>query len=124
MKKNVCAILILLCALVFPLVLYGQETQPAQAQTQQQQPAPEAQPATPAGGDFENAMRLYRQRRFSSAVQEFEKVVQADPNNAAAFYFMGYAHYVMGHHQDALAAFSKAFQTNPNFDPRPHFQRQ
>ena len=93
--------------------------------SQETQTAPAMQMESPAqtSGDFQSAMRLYRQKRYADAIAAFEQINQADPNNAAAFYFAGYAHYVMGHHQEAVSSFEKAFQANPNFDPRPYFHR-
>ena len=78
--------------------------------------------ASQSSGDFNAAMRLYKQKRYNEAIAEFQKVVDADPGNAAAHYMMGYAHYVLDHHSEALAAFAKAFEANPAFDPRPYFR--
>ena len=68
-------------------------------------------------------MHLYRQKRYQAAITEFERVIAADPKNAPAYYFLGYAHYVMKHHSEALAAFAKAFEADPAFDPRPYFRK-
>ncbi|MCI0416309.1 tetratricopeptide repeat protein [bacterium] len=93
--------------------------------TEEKEQAVPAVPATPAAqsGDFETGMKLYRQRNYTQAISEFQNVVAADPKNAAAWYMMGYAHYVMKHKADALEAFSKAFEADPAFDPRPYFRR-
>lgn len=113
-----------LLVVVFGLAIFGLVfAQEAQEET----PAavPEATPAVSAdegGGDFDLGMKLYRQRKYSAAIAEFEKVTAADPGHAAAWYFAGYAHYVLKHHQEAIAAFAKAFQADPTFDPRPHFK--
>ena len=72
---------------------------------------------------FDRAMNLYRQRQYSSAIAEFQKVVEAEPNNAAAWYMLGYAHYTLDHHREAQDAFAKAFAADPSFDPRPYFRR-
>ncbi|HEY7161526.1 MAG TPA: tetratricopeptide repeat protein, partial [Acidobacteriota bacterium] len=78
-------------------------------------------PAAPAAS-FESAMKLYRRGRYDAAINSFEQVVANDPNNAAAWYFMGYAHYVKRHLTQAQDAFAKAFAANPAFDPRPFFK--
>ena len=111
MKRLFFAVLILI---TFTTMIRAQE---------QTAPVPADRAATMESGSLDGAMRLYRQRRYESAIAEFEKIVAADPKNAAAYYFMGYAHYVMKHHQDALAAFAKAFEADPNFDPRPYYRR-
>lgn len=101
--------------------LFAQEATQQEQQEQQAQPLAEEKPAVSAG-DFDVAMKQYRQRRYGRAVEEFQRVIDSDPANAAAYYFMGYAHYVMGHHQEALAAFKKCFETDPKFDPRPFWR--
>jgi TolA-binding protein len=89
-----------------------------------QETAPQTEPAAAAqSGNFDTAMRLYKQKRYNDAIAEFQRVVDADSKNAAAYYMMGYAHYVLDHHADALAAFAKAFEADPAFDPRPYFRR-
>lgn len=115
LKKGFLGILIL----GFFLPLFAQEA--TEQEQQQTQPLAETKPA--ASGDFDVAMRHYRQRRYGQAVEEFQRVVDSGTNQAAAYYFMGYAHYVMGHHQEALTAFKKCFETDPKFDPRPYWRR-
>ena len=109
------------CLLVLALPLYAQE--PQEPPQQPQQPPEQMQPMPPViSADFQAAMRLYRQRRYAEAVEAFTKIAEAEPNSAAAFYFMGYAHYEMDHHSEAITAFRKAFQADPKFDPRPYFR--
>jgi tetratricopeptide (TPR) repeat protein len=107
------------------LPLFSQESQPMQAEpAQEAQPAavqPAPAPAAPTAS-FESAMKLYRRGRYDAAISAFEQVVANEPNNAAAWYFMGYAHYVKRHLAQAQEAFQKAFAANPAFDPRPFFK--
>ncbi len=105
------------------LPLFSQESQPMQAApAQEAQPAAvQAAPGAPTAS-FESAMKLYRRGRYDAAINSFEQVVANDPNNAAAWYFMGYAHYVKRHLTQAQDAFAKAFAANPAFDPRPFFK--
>lgn len=93
--------------------LSAQQTEPAAVTAAQSAPA----------DDFKSAMHLYRQRRFAQAIESFQRITQSDPGNAAAWYFMGYAHYVTKHPAEALEAFHQAFQKDPAFDPRPYFRR-
>lgn len=72
--------------------------------------------------EFKAAMHLYRQRRYTEAIEVFQRITNSEPQNAAAWYFLGYAQYVTGHPSEALAAFSHAFQANPSLDPRPYFR--
>jgi tetratricopeptide (TPR) repeat protein len=105
------------------LPLFSQESQPMSAPAQEAQPVA-VQPAAPAAptASFDSAMKLYRRGRYDAAINAFEQVVANDPNNAAAWYFMGYAHYVRRHLTQAQEAFNKAFAANPAFDPRPFFK--
>ena len=73
--------------------------------------------------DFGTAMKHYRQGHFAIAIEQLNRVVENEPQNAAAYYFLGYAHYALHHNQEALAAFDKAFAADSKFDPRPYFQR-
>jgi Flp pilus assembly protein TadD len=97
----------------------------AQTASDQTQPLAAEQTATAApasSADFDHAMRQYRRGHYSEAIAEFNRVVAADPNNAAAYYFMGYAQYVTHHLPEALASFTQAFKVNPSFDPKPYFR--
>lgn len=105
------------------LPLFSQESQPMQAAPAQEAQPAAVQPAPAApGATFESAMKLYRRGRYDAAINAFEQVVANDPSNAAAWYFMGYAHYVKHHLTEAQEAFGKAFAANPAFDPRPYFK--
>lgn len=89
----------------------------------QQTPQPVTKPSQPAmqSPGFQHAMSLYRLKRYREAAAVFSDVASAEPDNAAANYFLGYSNYVSGNHSAAVAAFGKAFQIDPNFDPRPYF---
>lgn len=105
--------ILFIMVLAFPLLPLSAQDQPAST-TAAVSPAPTS--------DFAGGMKLYRQRRYAQAVSVFEAVPSDSPDYAAACYFAGYAHYVMGHYPQAMGAFDKAFQANPVFDPRPYFQ--
>jgi TolA-binding protein len=95
---------------------------PVGAQQATQQTAPQPTMQTQNSPEFSAAMKSYRQRRYADAVSQFQKVVEAEPQNAAAYYFMGYSHYVMKHYQEAQDAFGKAFAADPRLDPKPYFR--
>ena len=105
------------------LPLFSQESQPMPAAPAQEAQPVAVQPAPAAPtASFDSAMKLYRRGRYDAAISAFEQVTANDPNNAAAWYFMGYAHYVKRHLTQAQEAFGKAFAANPAFDPRPFFK--
>lgn len=99
--------------LAFPLLPLGAQDQPTSTTAAAVSPAP--------ASDFAGGMKLYRQGSYAQAVSVFEAVPADSPDYAAACYFAGYAHYVMRHYPEAIAAFDKAFEANPVFDPRPYF---
>jgi tetratricopeptide (TPR) repeat protein len=91
-------------------------------------PAVEAQ-ATPAAGSAEDAIAkgkaAFKKRRFKTAQADFEKALAADPQSAAATFYLGYTHYKMGepskrmndHKAQAKELFAKAFALDPTFTP-------
>src|SRR6266571_9359669 len=81
-------------------------------------PAP---PATP----IDAGLKAFAQHRFSVAEAEFRKAVEADPNSAAAHFYLGYTYYKMGeptlrmdpNKEKAKTEFAKAFELDPQFKP-------
>ena len=120
-RPFVLALLLLLILDVFifhaPAIAQASPQPAAPAQTPQ--PAMAAQAAQSPG--FDAAMKLYRRRHYAEAIQAFDAVLQAEPGNAAASYFKGYAQYVTRHYSDSLASFGQAFAADPSFNPRPYF---
>lgn len=94
-------------------------------------PAPEAPPpaasvAAPAAAPHLDAgIAAFKKRRFSAARAEFEKAGEADPQSAAAAYYLGYTYYKMGepsrrmdaNKEKARELFAKAFSLDPAFRP-------
>ena len=96
--------------------------------------APPAQPpaakaaapaATPAGAAIDAGIAAFKKRRFAAARAEFEKALAADPQSAAAAYYLGYTHYKLGEPSRRMNAdkerakelFAKAFALDPTFRP-------
>lgn len=94
-------------------------------------PAPEAPPpaasvAAPAAAPHLDAgIAAFKKRRFSAARAEFEKAGEADPQSAAAAYYLGYTYYKMGepsrrmdaNKEKARELFAKAYALDPAFRP-------
>lgn len=67
----------------------------------------------------------FKKRRFKAAQADFEKAVAADPQSAAAAFYLGYTHYKLGepsrrmneHKEQAKELFAKAFTLDPGFQP-------
>jgi tetratricopeptide (TPR) repeat protein len=94
-------------------------------------PAPAAVKATdvpaagPAAAHIDAGIAAFKKRRFAAARAEFEKAEAADPQSAAAAYYLGYAYYKLGepskrlnpNKEKAKELFAKAFQLDPAFTP-------
>jgi tetratricopeptide (TPR) repeat protein len=116
----------LLSALLLSAVLAPQA--PAQAPP----PAPPASTPTAAaaqgaGDDAAIAAGLaaFRRRHFKAALAEFEKAEAAEPQSAAAAFYLGYTYYKIGepsrrmdaNKEKARELFAKAFSLDPAFKP-------
>ena len=79
----------------------------------------------PAAGNIEAGIAAFKKRRFAAARAEFEKAEAADPQSAAAAYYLGYTFYKLGEPSKRLNAnkekakelFAKAFSLDPTFTP-------
>jgi tetratricopeptide (TPR) repeat protein len=93
-------------------------------------PAPKpAAPAAEATADAPSAIAAgqaaFKKRHFKAAQADFEKALAADPQSAAAAFYLGYTHYKMGepsrrmneHKEQAKELFAKAFALDPAFTP-------
>ncbi len=83
-------------------------------------------PPTGAGqASLDAGLAAFKKRRFAKAEAEFRKAVDADPQSAAANFYLGYTYYKIAepHRRDsagkqkALEYFDKAFQLDPKFAP-------
>ena len=92
------------------------------------QTTPSAAPEASSGAALaaiDAGIAAFKRRRFSQAEAEFSKAVAADPNSAAAHFYLGYTHYKMGepprrmnaHKERAREEFAKAFELDPGFRP-------
>jgi tetratricopeptide (TPR) repeat protein len=82
-------------------------------------------PSNEAASDIEAGLKAFRKHRFARARDEFDKAVKADPQSAAANFYLGYVHYKLGEpsrrmnpdKKMAKELFAKAFQLDPSFQP-------
>jgi tetratricopeptide (TPR) repeat protein len=101
------------------------------------EPAPAAAPATPvappatetsagpAAPYIDAGIAAFKKRRFARAKAEFEKAEEADPQSAAAAYYLGYTYYKIGepskrmnaNKEKAKELFARAFSLDPAFNP-------
>jgi tetratricopeptide (TPR) repeat protein len=89
-------------------------------------PAPAA--AMPAGSAQEHidaGIAVFKRKHFAEAQSHFQAAVDAEPNNAAAHFYLGYAIYKIAEpkhpfHPDkqrAAAEFARAYELDPAFKP-------
>jgi len=92
------------------------------------QDAPAAAPATSsasASDEIHAGLTAFAKRRFTVARAAFERAVAADPQSAAAHYYLGYTIYKIAEpkrhdspgKKEAAAEFAKAFELDPSFKP-------
>ena len=100
---------------------------PAQDAPPAAKPRPSADSALAADAPAAIAagQAAFKKRRFKAAQADFEKALAADPQSAAAAYYLGYTHYKIGepsrrmneHKEQAKELFAKAFSLDPGFHP-------
>jgi Tfp pilus assembly protein PilF len=105
------------------LVLALQDPAPATEMPAEEPPAATSAPA--ASGSVDRGLSLYHRRQFTRAAAEFQAAADADPQNAAAAWYLAYTWYKIAepkrpfHPDKAKAAelFAKAFAIDPTFKP-------
>jgi tetratricopeptide (TPR) repeat protein len=85
--------------------------------------------AAPSGGsardEIQAGLTAFGKRRFAQAREAFERAVAADPQSAAAHYYLGYTIYKIAEpkkhdspgKKEAAAEFAKAYELDPSFKP-------
>jgi len=88
-----------------------------------------ASAAVPSGGsasdEIQAGLNAFAKRRFAQAREAFERAVAADPQSAAAHFYLGYTIYKIAEpkkhdspgKKEAAAEFAKAYELDPNFKP-------
>ena len=78
-----------------------------------------------AGPHLDAGLAAFKKRRFAKAEIEFRKAVDAEPQNAAALFYLGYTYYKIAEpkrhdspgKQKAAELFAKAYAVDPAFTP-------
>ena len=68
---------------------------------------------------FSRGVNLYYQDNYQESLTAFEEAVRINPDNAEAFYFIGYAYYKEGKFSKASDAFKTAYDLNHEYSPIP-----
>ena len=96
---------------------------PAAATAAAETPAATAAPAQ--SGSVEAGLRLYHRRQFTRAAAEFQAAADANPQDAAAAWYLAYTWYKIAEpkrpfhpdKQKAAQLFAKAYELDPTFKP-------
>ena len=110
-----------LAAALLLVVMTPQDAPPAP----KQRAAPAAEATADAPSAIAAGQAAFKKRHFKAAQADFEKALAADPQSAAAAFYLGYTHYKMGepprrmnaHKERAREEFAKAYELDPGFRP-------
>jgi tetratricopeptide (TPR) repeat protein len=113
-----------LAAALVLAALLPQDAPPPAAKPTPRPPA-DAAVAADAPSAIAAGQAAFRKRHFKAAQADFEKAMAADPQSAAAAFYLGYTHYKIGEptkrltadKQQAKELFAKAFALDPAFTP-------
>ncbi len=86
---------------------------------------PSAASSASASDEIQAGLKAFARHRFPAARAAFERAVAADPNSAAAHYYLGYTIYKIAEpkrhdspgKKEAAAEFAKAYELDPGFKP-------
>jgi tetratricopeptide (TPR) repeat protein len=81
--------------------------------------------AMSADEHIQAGLPLFRKKRFAAARDHFQQAVAANPDSAAAHFYLGYAIYKIAEpkrpnspgKQEAAGHFAKAYELDPGFKP-------
>ena len=73
---------------------------------------------------MDEAKRQYRNGNYQAAIDELTYVTDEAPDRADAFYLLGYSHLMLRQYPDSIEAFARAFQLDPELDPRTIYQQR
>jgi tetratricopeptide (TPR) repeat protein len=88
-------------------------------------PAAPPATATSAAPYIDAGIAAFKKRHFAAAKSDFEKAEAADPQSAAAAFYLGYTYYKIGepskrmnaNKEKAKELFARAFSLDPAFNP-------
>ena len=72
-----------------------------------------------ADAHFQQGLKLYFKQQYENAVTEFEEATKIDPDNAKAYYFLGYSYYKLKDMPKAMETFEEAYHLDQRYSPIP-----
>ena len=71
----------------------------------------------PAGDSFATGLSAYQKQDFTAAVQNFESVVQSNPQSADAYFYLGYSLYKLKRFAESRQVFTRLYALQSNYRP-------
>ena len=110
--------------MLIPMMLLASLASPMQDPAAPQE-APAVQSAGSADEHIQAGLAAFKRRRFAAAQDHFQKAVNAEPNSAAANFYLAYTLYKIAEpkrpfhpeKQRAAAMFAHAYELDPTFTP-------
>jgi tetratricopeptide (TPR) repeat protein len=68
---------------------------------------------------FQEGLKLYFKQQYEDANKEFEEAIKIDPDNAKAYYFIGYSYYKLRNMPKAMETFEQAYRLDKRYSPIP-----
>ena len=72
-----------------------------------------------ADAHFQQGLKLYFKQQYDSAIKEFEEAIKIDPENAKAYYFIGYSYYKLKNMPKAMETFEQVYHLDQRYSPIP-----
>ena len=66
---------------------------------------------------FKDGMKDFRKGEYTEAIEDFQRVVQMEPNYVEAYYYMGQSYEKLGKRETAEKAYENAIAIDPRYVP-------
>ena len=72
-----------------------------------------------ADAHFQEGINLYFKQQYEDANKEFEEAIKINPDDAKAYYFIGYSYYKLKNMPKAMETFEQAYHLDQRYSPIP-----
>lgn len=111
--------------MMLPALLFAAALAPGLQDPAAPRPDPPAADAATSQAEIDQGLALFKRKRFAAAKKHFQSAVDANPNDAAATFYLAYTVYKIAEpkrpfhpeKQQAAELFDKAYELDPNFKP-------
>src|ERR1700752_4031397 len=70
-----------------------------------------------ADAHFQEGLKLYFKQQYEAANKEFEEAIKINPDDAKAYYFIGYSYYKLKNMPKAMETFEQAYRLDKRYSP-------